>query len=53
MDDIRAKIREYVMEDAAPKGITQIGDAESLTEKGIIDSLGIFRLVAFLEENFG
>ena len=53
MDDIKAKIREYIMEDAAPKGITQISDTDSLTDNGVVDSLGIFRLVSFLEENFG
>ncbi|MBA3912283.1 MAG: acyl carrier protein [Acidobacteriales bacterium] len=53
MDDVKAKIREYILEDAAPKGITQLSDTDSLTENGVVDSLGIFRLVSFLEENFG
>ena len=52
-ETIKAKIREFVMEDAQTKGITNIGDGDSLTEAGIVDSLGIFRLVSFLEENFG
>ena len=28
-------------------------DDESLIDNGVVDSLGIFRLVTFLEENFG
>ena len=37
---------------AKAKGIDQITDDESLTKNGVIDSMGIFRLVAFLEETF-
>ena len=48
------QIREFVSENlAGPKGITSFTDDESLTENGVVDSLGIFRLVAFLEEAFG
>jgi len=47
------QIREFVVEKLAQsKGITVTSDSDSLTENGIIDSLGIFRLVAFLEETF-
>lgn len=52
-ETIKAKVHEFVMEDAQTKGITSIGDGDSLTEAGIVDSLGIFRLVSFLEESFG
>ncbi len=37
---------------AKTKGIMQITDQEVLTKNGVIDSMGIFRLVAFLEETF-
>jgi acyl carrier protein len=51
---VKDKIREYVLEEfAKSKGISQITDQEILTQNGIIDSMGIFRLVAFLEETFG
>jgi acyl carrier protein len=51
---VRDQIREFVRESlAAPKGIASFTDTELLTENGIVDSLGIFRLVAFLEETFG
>jgi len=47
------QIREFIQKDlASAKGISSFSDSESLMENGIIDSLGIFRLVAFLEEAF-
>jgi acyl carrier protein len=50
---VKDQIREYVLEEfAKSKGINQITDQEVLTKNGIIDSMGIFRLVAFLEETF-
>ena len=53
MDDIRSKVREFVVEAAQGKGLGTVTDEESLTENGVIDSLAIFRLVSFLEDNFG
>jgi acyl carrier protein len=51
--EVKAQIREYVLEEfAKTKGIMQITDQEILTKNGIIDSMGIFRLVSFLEETF-
>jgi acyl carrier protein len=51
--EVKDRIREYVLEEfAKTKGIDQITDSEVLTKNGIIDSMGIFRLVAFLEETF-
>ncbi|MGA8428270.1 MAG: acyl carrier protein [Candidatus Sulfotelmatobacter sp.] len=47
------QIREFIQKDlASAKGVSSFSDNESLMENGIIDSLGIFRLVAFLEETF-
>jgi acyl carrier protein len=52
--EIKDQIREFVRENlASAKGISTFTDDESLTENGIIDSLGIFRLVSFLEDTFG
>jgi acyl carrier protein len=49
----RDQIREFIQKDlASAKGISSFSDSESLMDNGIIDSLGIFRLVAFLEETF-
>jgi len=54
MEEIKEKVREFVIDAAQRKGMgVAIGDDESLTENGVIDSLVIFRLVSFLEDNFG
>jgi len=45
------QIREFVKEAAQRKGVTDVTDTLSLVQSGVIDSLGIFRLVSFLEEN--
>ena len=46
------QIREFIqVQLAGPKGIASFTDDEPLMETGVIDSLGIFRLVAFLEED--
>ena len=51
--EVKDRIREYVLEEfAKTKGIDHITDQEVLTKNGVIDSMGIFRLVAFLEEEF-
>jgi acyl carrier protein len=46
------QIRQWVLETAERKGISTVTDDESLTANGVIDSLAIFRLVSFLEDNF-
>jgi acyl carrier protein len=48
----RDQIREFVMPMAARVGIRSFSDEESLTSAGIVGSLAVFRLVAFLEETF-
>jgi acyl carrier protein len=51
---VKDQIRQFVSEElAAAKGVTVVSDDQSLIENGVVDSLGIFRLVTFLEENFG
>jgi acyl carrier protein len=50
---MKEQIRQFVLESLAKsKGVNSLGDAESLVENGVLDSLGIFRLVAFLEDAF-
>ena len=47
-------IRSFVMENLAlGKGADSIQDGTSLIENGVIDSLGIFQLVSFLENTYG
>jgi acyl carrier protein len=53
MEEIKEKVREFIIDAAQRKGMDVANDDESLTENGVIDSLVIFRLVSFLEDNFG
>jgi acyl carrier protein len=47
-------IRAFVLERLAPAtGRTELAGDEDLIESGVLDSLGIFQLVEFLEERFG
>ena len=49
---LKDQIREFIqVQLAEPKGIASFTDDEALMETGVIDSLGIFRLVSFLEED--
>lgn len=51
---VKEQVRQFILEElASAKGISQFSDDESLMANGVIDSLGIFRVVTFLEENFG
>jgi acyl carrier protein len=52
--DARTAIRGFVLDRLAPStGRLDIDDEEDLIDSGVIDSLGIFQLVAFLEDRFG
>jgi len=46
------QIRQFVTDIAQRKGLDVVTDDESLTSNGVIDSLGIFKLVSFLEDTF-
>jgi acyl carrier protein len=50
--DVKEPIRAFILEYAAARGITAIKDDESLLQTNVIDSVGVFRLIAFLEETF-
>jgi acyl carrier protein len=51
---IISAVRAFVLCTLAPaRGLGAVGDDESLVDSGIVDSLGVFQLVAFLEETFG
>lgn len=54
MDRDARPIRAFIVERLAPAtGRTELDDDEDLIDSGVVDSLGIFQLVAFLEERFG
>src|ERR1700685_378529 len=51
-EDVKTKIREFILSNLAERrGVTSVGDDDSLVETGVVDSLGIFLIVTFLEEN--
>src|SRR5438128_12637830 len=52
MADVKEKIRSFVLDYAADKGLSELKDDEPLLTNNIIDSLGSFRMIAFLEETF-
>jgi acyl carrier protein len=50
--NVKEKVRAFVLEYAAGKGLTELKDDQPLLTNNIIDSLGSFRMIAFLEETF-
>ncbi len=54
MSEVGAKeqIRRFVWEYAKGRGIDQVADDELLFKNNVMDSLGVFRMIAFLEEAF-
>jgi len=49
---LKDQIHEFIAENMAqPKGISSFTNDDHLMDVGIIDSLGIFRLVSFLEDD--
>jgi acyl carrier protein len=53
MDDLKDRIKEFIMTEVAPEqGLTEIGDDEPLIDSGIVDSLGVLRIMSFLDETF-
>lgn len=51
-NSIKEQIRQFVGEYGTVKGITDIADDDSLLKRNVFDSLGTFRLIAFVEEAF-
>ena len=51
--DIQEKLKNYLlMELAADLGIESLSAEDDLLEQGIIDSMGIMNVIAFIEEQF-
>lgn len=54
MSNVRDVIREHIQQEFAyDSDVKMVADDESLIQAGIIDSLGIFLLISFLEEKLG
>jgi D-alanine--poly(phosphoribitol) ligase subunit 2 len=52
--ETKERIREYILRELClDDSIKLLADDEELIENGIIDSMGILNLLAFLEENYG
>jgi acyl carrier protein len=49
---LRSEVRTFVRQQLEARGATDIPDDASLVDAGVIDSLGIFQLIAFLESTF-
>ena len=46
-------LKEYIREELMNGSNNELDESENLLAAGIIDSLGILRLVSFVEEKFG
>ncbi|HBA88685.1 MAG TPA: acyl carrier protein [Geobacter sp.] len=53
MTDFSDTIRSFIEREMAPQDSgTTLSSSDSLIEKGIVDSLGVQRLIAYLEKEF-
>ena len=54
MSELSAKIKEFIITEVNPElGLTTLDDSEPLIESGIVDSLGVLKIMSFLDETFG
>jgi acyl carrier protein len=52
-DDVRPAIREFITTQLAHRAEhREVGDGDDVISSGLVDSLGIVKLVGFLEESF-
>jgi acyl carrier protein len=51
--DTQAVLTQYIQKELAKGRKVQIASEDDLLDQGIIDSLGILQLVAFIEDQFG
>ena len=52
-EQVRSKVREFVVETFVFDEETTIEDTDSLQGNEIVDSAGVLNLIMFLEEEFG
>ena len=50
--DIKGAVKEYILEEFVPEGDIEVEDDTNLLEEEVVDSLGIFTLVSFIEKKF-
>jgi len=51
--DIAAELDRFIVDELAGPDQKEIGREDDLVAAGIVDSLGIMRLMTFIEEKFG
>ena len=55
--EIKDKIEQFILSEICPDmgitNLTHISEDESLVNSGIIDSLGILKILSFMDEEFG
>ena len=51
--NVSAVLKDYIREELMNGANDDLDESENLLAAGIIDSLGILRLVSFVEEKFG
>lgn len=52
MDEIKQDIMSFLQDNSFMDSSTQLGDDESLTMKGIIDSIGLIEFLDFISEKY-
>jgi acyl carrier protein len=52
MDTIKNSITDYLKANSFMDKDTQLGDNDSLTQKGIIDSIGLLELMDYISEKY-
>lgn len=50
---IEAEIERFIVDELVEEDLAQIDPDESLIERGLLDSIAVLRLMAFIEEQFG
>ena len=50
--NVKEKVRAFILEYAADRGVTEVRDDEPILTNNIIDSLGSLRMIDFLETAF-
>lgn len=50
-DDVKKEVKRFILEEFLPKGY-DLKDDEFLFDSGIIDSLGMIKLMTFIEKTF-
>ena len=54
MSELKDRLKQFIITEVNPeRNLEGLEDDEPLLESGIIDSLGVLKILAFLDEEFG